>query len=342
MPVLQRMERHGVLIDRNMLQLQSREIAARLAEIQSQAHQEAGVPFNLESPNQLQQILFERLGLPVLRKTSSGVPSTAEDVSWKSWLGDRLPLAADQSRVPRALQATLDLHRAPTGTDQSRYRSRAHQLPPGRGRDRPPLIQRSESAEHSDPQQRAVGAFARRIVAPKPGLSTARSRLFADRAANHGAPVRRRRVAASVQRGARHPPGHSSRSARSASRAGVGGSTAFGQGDQLRAHLWDVRLWAGAPARRAARDCSELRRAVLRALSRRTRLYAAHAGTGPPRWLCAHHFWTAIISARHRRAQSPAAAVCGAQRDQCADAGQRGRTSSSGPCSRSTRLVSGR
>ena len=79
-PVLQRMERHGVLIDRSMLHAQSAELAARLHEIETQAHREAGAPFNLESPKQLQQILFERQGLPVLRKTPSGTPSTAEDV----------------------------------------------------------------------------------------------------------------------------------------------------------------------------------------------------------------------------------------------------------------------
>jgi DNA polymerase-1 len=79
-PVLQRMEHHGVLIDRSMLHAQSGEIIVRLREIEAQAHREAGAPFNLESPKQLQQILFEKLQLPVLRKTPSGTPSTAEDV----------------------------------------------------------------------------------------------------------------------------------------------------------------------------------------------------------------------------------------------------------------------
>jgi DNA polymerase I len=79
-PVLQRMERHGVLIDRAMLHAQSGELALRMREIEALAHIEAAAPFNLESPKQLQQILFERLGLPVLRKTPGGTPSTAEDV----------------------------------------------------------------------------------------------------------------------------------------------------------------------------------------------------------------------------------------------------------------------
>jgi DNA polymerase-1 len=105
-PVLQRMERHGVLIDRGMLQLQSRELGARLAEIQAAAHSEAGVPFNLESPKQLQQVLFERLGLPVRRKTSSGVPSTAEDVLEELAGSYRLPQIILEFRALAKLRST--------------------------------------------------------------------------------------------------------------------------------------------------------------------------------------------------------------------------------------------
>jgi len=78
--VLQRMERYGVLIDRDMLRVQSAELAQRAAELQVAAHQEAGVEFNVDSPKQLQQILFEKMQIPVLRKTPTGQPSTAEDV----------------------------------------------------------------------------------------------------------------------------------------------------------------------------------------------------------------------------------------------------------------------
>ncbi|MFT3906524.1 MAG: DNA polymerase I [Steroidobacteraceae bacterium] len=79
-PVLQRMERTGVLVDRELLRVQSQELARRLLELQDAAHGEAGGPFNLDSPKQLQQILFEKLQLPVVRKTPTGQPSTAEDV----------------------------------------------------------------------------------------------------------------------------------------------------------------------------------------------------------------------------------------------------------------------
>jgi DNA polymerase I len=79
-PVLLAMEHYGVLVDRERLRAQSREFARQLQELVLQAHREAGHEFNIESPKQLQQILFERLQLPVRRKTPTGQPSTAEDV----------------------------------------------------------------------------------------------------------------------------------------------------------------------------------------------------------------------------------------------------------------------
>jgi DNA polymerase-1 len=79
-PVLYRMERAGVLVDRELLKIQSSELAARMLELQTQAHIEAGGVFNVDSPKQLQEILFGKLGIPVTRKTPTGQPSTAEDV----------------------------------------------------------------------------------------------------------------------------------------------------------------------------------------------------------------------------------------------------------------------
>jgi DNA polymerase I len=79
-PVLFRMERTGVLVDRALLKAQSSELAIRMLELQTQAHKEAGGVFNVDSPKQLQEILFGKLGIPVMRKTPTGQPSTAEDV----------------------------------------------------------------------------------------------------------------------------------------------------------------------------------------------------------------------------------------------------------------------
>jgi len=79
-PVLLRMEDRGVLLDRQMLRVQSTELGKRLMELLGEAHREAGAPFNLDSPKQLCNILFEKMQLPVIRKTPTGQPSTAEDV----------------------------------------------------------------------------------------------------------------------------------------------------------------------------------------------------------------------------------------------------------------------
>jgi DNA polymerase-1 len=79
-PVLFRMERAGVLVDRELLKAQSAELAAKMLELEKQAHTEAGGVFNVDSPRQLQEILFGKLGIPVKRKTPTGQPSTAEDV----------------------------------------------------------------------------------------------------------------------------------------------------------------------------------------------------------------------------------------------------------------------
>ena len=78
--VLLDIEETGVLLDRSMLKRQSTELAKRMQHLEQEAHTIAGGPFNLGSPKQLQEILFERLELPVVRKTPKGQPSTAEDV----------------------------------------------------------------------------------------------------------------------------------------------------------------------------------------------------------------------------------------------------------------------
>jgi DNA polymerase-1 len=80
LPVLYRMERTGVLVDRELLRIQSSELAARMLELQALAHAEAGGAFNVDSPRQLQEILFGKMAIPVIRKTPKGQPSTAEDV----------------------------------------------------------------------------------------------------------------------------------------------------------------------------------------------------------------------------------------------------------------------
>lgn len=106
MLALQRMERHGVLIDSHMLNRQSNEIGLRLMELEKQAYELAGQPFNLGSPKQLQEILFGKLGIKPLKKTPSGVPSTDEDVLQELALDYPLPKVLLEYRGLAKLKST--------------------------------------------------------------------------------------------------------------------------------------------------------------------------------------------------------------------------------------------
>jgi DNA polymerase-1 len=92
--VLLDMEHAGVLIDGDMLRRQGNELARGMLDLERAAHRVAGTGFNLDSPKQLQDVLFGKLGLPVQRRTASGQPSTAEDV---------LEELADQYELPRII-----------------------------------------------------------------------------------------------------------------------------------------------------------------------------------------------------------------------------------------------
>jgi DNA polymerase-1 len=105
-PVLARMEQHGVLIDGDLLTGQSREMSKQILKLEQAAHEVAGQPFNLGSPMQLQQILFEKLGLPVIRKTPKGQPSTAEDVLQELAADYELPSLVLEYRSLSKLKST--------------------------------------------------------------------------------------------------------------------------------------------------------------------------------------------------------------------------------------------
>ncbi len=105
-PVLSRIERTGVIIDDMLLGAQSQEIALRLDELEQQAYELAGDTFNLSSPKQLQAILFEKMGLPILKKTPSGAPSTNEEVLQDLALDYPLPKVILEYRGLAKLKST--------------------------------------------------------------------------------------------------------------------------------------------------------------------------------------------------------------------------------------------
>ena len=106
MEILFRMERTGVLIDGALLQAQSHELGHKLHALEQQAHALAGQPFNLGSPKQLQEILFDKLGIKPLKKTPSGVPSTDESVLEELALDHPLPKVLLEYRGLAKLKST--------------------------------------------------------------------------------------------------------------------------------------------------------------------------------------------------------------------------------------------
>ncbi len=106
MLVLREMENHGALLDGAILKSQSESLGARLEELESEAQSLAGRPFNLASPKQLQEILFDELKLPVLKKTPKGAPSTNEEVLQELALDYPLPKLLIEHRSLSKLKGT--------------------------------------------------------------------------------------------------------------------------------------------------------------------------------------------------------------------------------------------
>lgn len=105
-PVLSHIERNGALVDPKVLGEQSIELAARMIDLEREAYEIAGKEFNLASPKQLQQILFEEQGIPVIKKTPKGAPSTAEDVLQELALEYPLPKRILEHRSLSKLKST--------------------------------------------------------------------------------------------------------------------------------------------------------------------------------------------------------------------------------------------
>ena len=133
--VLQKMEYRGVLVDAEMLRRQSQELAETMAETQAAAHAAAEGPFNLDSPKQLQEILYNRLGLPVLGKTPKGQPSTAEGVLQELAAEYELPNLVLRYRALAKLKSTYtDKLPLEINPDTGRIHTSYHQAVAATGR----------------------------------------------------------------------------------------------------------------------------------------------------------------------------------------------------------------
>jgi DNA polymerase-1 len=165
-PVLSRMERRGVRIDAAMLVQQSRELAARMHEVEQHAYRVAGSPFNLGSPKQIGEIFFERLGLPVVAKTPTGAPSTAESVLQElAEQGFELPALILEYRGLSKLRSTYteklpQMVNAQTGRVHTSY----HQAVAATGR-----LSSSDPNLQNIPVRTDEGRRIRRAFVPEPG-----------------------------------------------------------------------------------------------------------------------------------------------------------------------------
>ena len=133
-PILARLEAQGALIDPDALHQQSAQLGSRLGEIETQAYAMAGEEFNLASPKQLQHILFEKLELPVLKKTPKGAPSTNEEVLAELAVRYPLPALLMEHRTLSKLKGTYT-DKLPDAADaEGRIHTSLHQAVTATGR----------------------------------------------------------------------------------------------------------------------------------------------------------------------------------------------------------------
>ncbi len=164
-PVLSRIERSGALVDDTLLFQQSQELSERLAELETQAWELAGQQFNLASPKQLGEILFEKLQIPVLKKTAKGAPSTKEEVLQELALDYPLPKVILEHRSLAKLKSTYtDKLPVMINPQTGRIHTSYHQAGTATGR-----LSSSDPNLQNIPIRTAEGRRVRQAFIAKPG-----------------------------------------------------------------------------------------------------------------------------------------------------------------------------
>ena len=319
-PVLLEMEHHGVLVDRDLLKKQSGEIAKRLAELEADAHKSAGQPFNLDSPKQLQEILFTKQGLPVRNKTRTGQPSTAEEVLEELSEKYLLPRIILEYRGLAKLRSTYT-EKLPEQIDpkSGRVHTSYHQAVAVTGR-----LSSSDPNLQNIPIRTAEGRRIRQaFIAPKGYVLLAADysqielrimahlsgdeslrRAFAEEGDIH-------RATAAEVFGRRARQGHERPAPR-------------GESDQFWADLRHVGVRPCPPARHRAPCRAGVRRTILRALPGGPRVHGPHARERAGAGLRRDRLRPAALSSGHPLTRPQPPAIRGAQRNQRADAGHSG------------------
>ena len=150
----------GVYVDKEMLLEQSAELQDGMARIEAEAHEIAGEVFNIGSPKQIQGILFDKLGLPVISKTPKGQPSTAE-IGFYRKLAHDYPLPRLILDYRSMSKLKIHVHRQAAARNQPDNRAHPHQLPSGRGGHRAFIVVGSEFCRIFQSGRRKGGVSAR-------------------------------------------------------------------------------------------------------------------------------------------------------------------------------------
>ena len=243
-PVLARMEHEGIGVDRAYLEEMGYELRTRLSELERRIHEAAGEPFNVNSTNQLREILYDRLQLPVLKKTSTGSPST--DASVLEKLAESHPMVGHllQYRELEKLRSTYVDGYLPLITSDGRIHTRFNQMAATTGRlssDTPNL--------QNIPVRSDTGKTVRRAFVPRPGwtfvvadYSQIELRVLAHMSLDSG-------LVDAFSSGPRYPHGHGRPGFRRRAESRFHRDASPSKDNQLRPALWNGGFRAGRPAR---------------------------------------------------------------------------------------------
>ncbi len=319
--VVAQMEHAGIRVDRAELNRLSQDFAGRLAELEQEIHRLAGHPFNIGSPKQLGEVLFDELALGGGRKNKTGAYGTDAAVLEQLALTHDLPARVLDWRQLAKLKSTY----ADALIEEINPRTgRVHTCFSLAGADhRPALLDRAQPAEHPDPHRGGPQDPPR--LRRRAGPCAALRRLQPDRAAPGRAHGRCRAAEGGVPRRRRHPCADRQRGVRRADGRDDGRDPPPRQGDQFRHPLRHERLRPGAAHPGAAGRGGGVHQGLFRPLPRHPRLYGALQGAVPRARLCRDPVRPALLSPRHQGRQPGAARLCRARGDQRAAAGHRRR-----------------
>ena len=297
-PVLADMENAGIKVDVAALNALSKDFARRIGDLEQEIHGLAGRPFNIGSPKQLGEILFDEMSLPGGKKGKTGAYATgAEILEDLRAQGHDLPARVLDWRQLSKLRSTYtEALAAAAHPGTQRVHTSFSQAVAGHGA---PVLQRPQPPEHSRAHRGRPQDPPR--LHCRTGPSAGQRGLFADRAAP-ARPCRGNRAAEDgLPCRPRHPCAHRLAGVRAAGGRHGPDDAPARQGDQFRHHLRHFALRPLAPASDPAGRGTGLYRCLFRALSRHPRLYGPGAGLCAQARLCADHIRAEMPDALHRR-----------------------------------------